>query len=105
MTRVTTTFDLGLIVPLCLVSADMIWRGQIMGHVIAFPLLGCSACLFPWIIVATIFQVRAGIDFTPAEITGPIAGFGLGAVWFLHRAWRGEALSRPEHGLPDMERR
>ncbi len=107
MTSVTTTLDLGLIVPLCLIAAGMIWRGKIMGHVIAFPLLGCIVGLFPWIIVATIFQVRAGIDFTTAEIIGPIAGFaslGLGAAWFLHDAWRGEALSHPNHGLPDMER-
>jgi hypothetical protein len=108
MTSVTTTLDLGLIVPLCLIAAGLTWRGQVMGHVIAFPLLGCLLGLFPWIIVATMFQVRAGIVFTTAEIIGPIASFaslGLGAAWFLHDAWRGAVVSRSKHGLPDMERR
>lgn len=108
MTSVTTTLDLGLIVPLCLIAAGLIWRRQVMGHVIAFPLLGCIVGLFPWIIVATIFQVRAGIVFTTTEIIGPIGGFaslGLGAAWFLHDAWRSSSVSCSNHGLPDMERR
>ena len=91
-----------------MIAAGLIWREQVMGHVIAFPLLGCIVGLFPWIIVATIFQVRAGIDFTTAEIIGPIAGFaslGPGAAWFLHDAWRSAAFSRPGHGLPEIERR
>jgi hypothetical protein len=108
MTSVTTTLDLGLIVPLCLIAAGLIWGGKVMGHVIAFPLLGCIVGLFPWIIIATIFQVCAGIVFTTAEIIGPIAGFaslGVGAAWFLHDAWRGVKLNRPDHGLLDMETR
>jgi hypothetical protein len=108
MTSVTTTLDLGLIVPLCLIAAGLIWGGQVKGHIIAFPLLGCLLGLFPWIIVATIFQVRAGVVFTTAEIIGPIGGFaslGLGAAWFLQDAWRGAAISRPDLGFPDMDRR
>ena len=108
MTSVTTTLDLGLIVPLCMIAAGLIWRGQVMGHVIALPLLNGIVGLFPWIIVATIFQVRAGIVFTTVEIIGPIAGFaslGLGAAWFLQDAWRSAAFNRPDHGLPEIERR
>ena len=94
MTSVTTTLDLGLIVPPCLIAAGRIWRGQIVGHVIAFPLLGCRVGLFPWIILATLFQVLAGIAFTKAEVIGPMVGFatlGLGSAWFLYAGWRGAA--------------
>jgi len=91
-TKVTHTLDLGLIVPLCLIAAVKTWRGQVMGHVIALPLLGCLLGLLPWIVVATIFQIRAGVEFTLPELIGPIAGFavlGLGGAWFLRGAWRG----------------
>lgn len=91
-TKVTHTLDLGLIVPLCLIAATKIWRRQALGHVIALPLLGCIVGLFPWIVLATIFQIRAGVEFTTPEMIGPIGGFavlGLGGAWFLRSAWRG----------------
>lgn len=91
-TKVTHTLDLGLVVPLCLIAATKIWHRQAFGHVIALPLLGCLVGLFPWIILATIFQIRAGVEFTTSEIIGPIGGFailGLGGAWFLRGAWQG----------------
>lgn len=91
-TKVTHTLDLGLIVPLCVIAAVKTWRGQAMGHVVALPLLGCLIGLLPWIVLATIFQIRAGVEFTTPELIGPIAGFavlGLGGAWFLRGAWRG----------------
>lgn len=91
-TKVTHALDLGLIVPLCLIAAAGVWRRSAMGHVLALPLLGCIVGLFPWIVLATIFQIRAGVAFTTAELIGPIAGFavlGLGGAWFLRRAWAG----------------
>ena len=54
MTTVTTSLDLALIVPLCLIAAVLIWRRHLMGPVIAYPLLGCLVGLFPWILLATI---------------------------------------------------
>ena len=105
MTTVTTSLDLGLTVPLCLIAAVLSWRGQVTGHVIAFPLLGCLVGLFPWIILATILQIRAGIVFTTAEIIGPIGGFaamGLGGAWFLHQAWRGAAVRDSDQDSPDL---
>lgn len=91
-TKVTHAIDLGLIVPLCLVAASCVRRRLAAGHVLAWPLLGCIVGLFPWIVLATLFQIRAGVDFTTAEAIGPIGGFavlGLGGAWFLWRAWRG----------------
>jgi hypothetical protein len=90
-TKITHALDLGLIVPLCFIAAVKVWRGQAMGQVIALPLLGCLVGLFPWIVLATIFQIRAGVEFTTPEMIGPIGGFavlGLGGAWFLHQAWR-----------------
>jgi hypothetical protein len=47
------------------------------------------------IIAGTVFQVRAGVDFTTGEIVGPIAGFlVLAAVglWLLVRLLRQAAI-------------
>ncbi len=96
-TKVTHALDLGLIVPLCVVAALGVRGGRAMGHVIALPLLGCLVGLFPWLVLATVLQVRAGVSFSPPEIVGPIAGFailGLGAAWLLASAWRAMARGR-----------
>lgn len=93
-TKVTHALDLGLIVPLCLIAAIKVWRVKAMGHVIALPLLGCLLGIFPWILLATIFQIRAGVVFTLPEMIGPIGGFailGLGGAWFIGKAWQGMA--------------
>jgi hypothetical protein len=91
-TKVTHALDLGLIVPLCLIAARLVLKRDPLGHAIALPLLGCILFLLPVIVLATILQIRAGVIFMPAEITGPIGGFlvlGLGGAWFLRAAWRG----------------
>jgi hypothetical protein len=41
------------------------------------PLLATIVMLLPLITGGTISQIQAGIEFTPAEIVGPIAGFAV----------------------------
>jgi hypothetical protein len=55
-----------------------------VGYLIAFPLLGLIVMLLPAIALMTVFQLRAGVAFTPGEVVGPMAGFatlGLFAIW------------------------
>jgi hypothetical protein len=83
-TMVTDAIDLGVITPATFVAGALILRRRPLGYVIAFPLLGLIVMLLPAIALMTVFQVRAGVAFTPGEILGPIAGFatlGLFAVW------------------------
>jgi hypothetical protein len=85
-TLVTDVLDLGLITPAAILGGVLILRRSAMGYRIAFALLGIILFLLPAIILSTLFQLRAGVDFTAGEVIGPIAGFaalGLSAVWVL----------------------
>jgi len=56
-------------------------RRQPLGYLLAAPLLVTIVLLLPSISLATALQVAAGISFAPAQVIGPIAGFGvLGAI-------------------------
>lgn len=79
-TLFTHAFDLALIVPTAFVAGLMILRRQSFGYVIAFSLIVLEALLLPIISVATLIQIRLGVEFTPGEIVGPIVGFGVLAV-------------------------
>lgn len=85
-TLVTHALDLGVIVPFSLVAAVEVARGRPMGHVMALPLLGCILFLLPTIVLATVLQMQAGIEFALPEWVGPIGAFaviGLISGWFL----------------------
>ncbi len=85
-TVVTDVLDLGLITPLLFLSGIMILRRVTTGYLIAFPLIGIIVVLAPAIVAATISQLSAGVDFSPGEVVGPIAGFtilGAFAIWLL----------------------
>lgn len=79
-TMVTDALDLGIITPATLTAAYLLHRGRPEGYVVAFPLLVLMAFLLPMIGAQTVFQLRAGVSFTPAEIIGPIGGFVVLAV-------------------------
>jgi hypothetical protein len=90
-TLLTNALDIAVIVPGTWVSGWLILRGRATGYLCAPPLFMLEALLAPMIIAQTIVQVRAGVDFTTAEIAGPIAGFGVLAVialWMLVRLMR-----------------
>jgi len=83
-TPVTYALDLALITPSCFVAGILLLRRDPMGYRLTFPLLGLIVMLVFVIPAMTIFQVRAGISFTPPELVGPVAGFlvlGLFAIW------------------------
>jgi hypothetical protein len=83
-TMVTDAIDLAVITPTTIVAGALILQRKPAGYLIAFPLLGLIVMLLPAIALMTVFQVRAGVAFTPGEIIGPIAGFatlGLFAIW------------------------
>jgi hypothetical protein len=75
-TLVTHALDVAIIVPLCLIAAALVRRGDPFGLLLTFPLLGIIVLLGPTFVAQTIGQVRAGVDFSTAEMIGPIAGFG-----------------------------
>jgi hypothetical protein len=79
-TLVTHALDIAIIVPLCFIAAALVRRGDPLGMLLSFPLLGIIVLLGPTFVAQTIGQVRAGVDFMTGEIVGPIAGFGLVAV-------------------------
>lgn len=85
-TVVTDVLDLGLVAPLLFLSGILILRGATFGYLIAFPLFGIIVVLAPAIVAATISQISAGVEFSPGEVIGPIAGFtilGAFAIWLL----------------------
>ncbi|MGY6411792.1 MAG: hypothetical protein ACXIUV_12325 [Alkalilacustris sp.] len=85
-TPVTQAIDLGILVPLSLVSAVLVLRRRAPGHVVALPILGVLVFLLPSVIAATILQMQAGIEFDLVELVGPIGSvviLGLLAVIFL----------------------
>jgi hypothetical protein len=90
-TTVTYSLDLAVITPAAALAGLLVRRRQPLGYLLAAPLLVTIVLLLPSISLATALQVAAGISFTPAEVIGPIAGFGvLGAIgsWLLVRLLR-----------------
>jgi hypothetical protein len=85
-TMMTYALDLAIITPSTFLCAFLVLRNQPLGYVIASPLLTVIILLAPQITLSTIFQRSAGIQFTPGEMVGPVAGFvvlGLAAAWLL----------------------
>lgn len=85
-TLVTHALDIALIVPAALIAGVLILRREVVGYVMAISLLVMEIALAPMIVLQTIFQLDAGVEFTPAEIVGPIGGFmaiSIISVWVL----------------------
>jgi hypothetical protein len=76
-TMVTDALDLAFITPGAVVAGLLLLRRRPLGIAVAMPLFGIIVLLLPLIAGGTLSQLAAGIAFTPAEIVGPIAGFGL----------------------------
>jgi len=99
-TMVTDALDLGVITPATLVAAYLLHRRRAQGYLVAFPLLVLMTFLLPVIVAQSVFQLRAGVSFTAAEIAGPIGGFvvlaalGVGLVVAVLRA-AGEVPGQP----------
>jgi len=74
-TMVTDALDLGVITPATLTAAYLLHRRRAEGYVVAFPLLVLMTFLLPMILAQTLFQLRADVSFTPAEVVGPVGGF------------------------------
>lgn len=85
-TTVTDVLDLGIITPATFIAAWLIFRRDSLGYLIACSLLVLEIMLAPMIGLQTVFQLSAGVTYTPAEIIGPMAGFiilALFALWVL----------------------
>jgi hypothetical protein len=85
-TAVTFAVDLAIIVPATLLGGVLILRRVALGYLTTFSLLGIVVFLGPTIIIATLPQRRAAIEFTTSEMVGPIAGFvvvAAAAVWVM----------------------
>lgn len=79
-TLFTHAFDMAVIVPAAILAGVLILRRKAFGFLLAFSLLVLEALLMPLITIATIVQIDLGLDFTPGEVVGPIAGFSLFAI-------------------------
>lgn len=77
---VTDVLDLGVIAPAVFLAGALILRGDPLGYLIAVSLLVLEAMLAPMMVAQTLFQLDAGVSFTPGEIAGPLAGFGILAL-------------------------
>jgi hypothetical protein len=86
ITMVTDSLDLATITPATFISGILMLKAKPLGYLIAMPLLGIIVMLIFLISSGTVSQILAGISFSPGEIIGPIAGFGilgiLGAIVF-----------------------
>ncbi len=93
-TTVTDVLDLGLIVPTLVVAAVLVLRRDAFGYVLGAVLLVLLVLVPLMIALQTVFQLDAGVEFTPPEIAGPMSGFivlGAIAVWLLSRLFRAAA--------------
>jgi hypothetical protein len=85
-TVVTDVLDLGIIAPANFIAGLLVLRRNVLGYLVAFPLLALIVLLLPVITLSTVNQAAAGISFSTGEIVGPIAGFlvlGLLAMWII----------------------
>ncbi|MEZ4520845.1 MAG: hypothetical protein R3A46_04225 [Thermomicrobiales bacterium] len=90
-TMVTDVLDLGIIVPLTIISGVLLLRRDPRGYFVAFPLLMVVLLLVPMISAQTASQVTAGVTLSAGEIIGPLAGFivlGSIGVWIIVRLLR-----------------
>lgn len=76
-TLVTVALDSAVIAPAAVVAGMLILRRQVLGYLMAVPLLILEALLAPAIAAQTVSQVTAGIDLTAGQIVGPVACFAL----------------------------
>lgn len=101
-TMVTDALDLAVITPSALIAGRLLRRREPLGYLVAAPLLVLLLVLAPAIVAQTVSQLAVGIDFTPGEVIGPIAGFvvlAALAAWCvadLLRALAPNAVDRPD---------
>ena len=77
----TYSLDLAVVAPSAALAGLLVRRREPLGYLMAAPLLVIIVLLLPTISLSTALQAAAGISFTPAEIIGPVAVFGvLGVV-------------------------
>ncbi len=85
-TMVTDVLDLGIIVPLTIISGVLLLRRDLRGYFVAIPLIVVVVLLVPTIGAQTLSQVTAGVSLSPGEIIGPLAGFiilGSTGTWII----------------------
>jgi hypothetical protein len=75
VTFVTYAIDLGIIMPAAITAGLLLLRHRAEGYVIACGLLVLEVLLAPLIMLQTASQLRAGEEFSTAEVVGPIGGF------------------------------
>jgi len=80
-TTMTYALDLAVIAPALFISGGLMLRGRPLGYLLGFPMLGIILLLGPSIAAQTVSQTRAGIELTPGEAVGPVAGFLVVCVW------------------------
>jgi hypothetical protein len=80
-TTVTYSLDLAVVAPSAALAGVLVRRREPAGYLLAVPLLVTIVLLLPTITLSTLLQAAAGLSFTPAEVMGPIAGFGVLGVW------------------------
>jgi hypothetical protein len=99
-TAVTYALDLAVIAPALFISGGLIHRRRPLGYLIGFPLLGIILLLGPAIAAQTVSQTRAGVELTPGEAVGPVAGFLVVCLWAV---WVTVSVLRqlPSDGLGD----
>ena len=79
-TLFTNALDIAIIVPLAFTAGMLILKRDVLGYVIAIPLLILEALLAPMIGAQTVSQLSAGVEFTTGEIVGPISAFSVVAL-------------------------
>lgn len=80
-TTVTYSLDLAVVAPSAALAGVLVRRREPLGYLLAAPLLVTVVALLPTISLSTLLQAAAGISFTPAEVIGPIVGFGVLGMW------------------------
>jgi hypothetical protein len=71
----TEALDLGFVVPVAVIAAVQLLRGQPSGRVLALIMLVLNVCIGPVLMAQGIAQLLSGVPLTPAEIVGKMITF------------------------------
>lgn len=90
-TMFTHAFDTAIVAPAAIIAGLLVRRGHPAGYLFAVPMMILEALLAPAIVAQTLFQLDAGIDFSPVQVVVMIGGFAalaVIAIWMVARVFR-----------------
>ncbi|HMQ33763.1 MAG TPA: hypothetical protein PKD53_23725 [Chloroflexaceae bacterium] len=100
-TKITYSLDIGIIMPVCVVSGVLLWRRAALGYAMAFPMLFLCMLIGVMVVAQTAVQYAAGISFHPAQFVIFVSSW---VAMSLFAAWLTVAFLRNLEAAPPAGR-